>query len=26
MVDHPELIKHLAVKLSDRGLTEAVAA
>ncbi len=26
MVDHPELIKHLDVKLSDRGLTEAAAA
>ena len=25
-VDHPELIKHLDVKLSDRGLTEAAAA
>ena len=26
MVDHPELIKHLDVKLSDRGLTQAAAA
>lgn len=26
MVDHPELVKHLDVKLSDRGLTEAAAA
>ena len=26
MVEHPELIKHLHVKPSDRGLTEAAAA
>ena len=26
MVDHPELIKHLDVNLSDRALTEAAAA
>ncbi|HXJ95636.1 MAG TPA: transposase [Terriglobia bacterium] len=26
MVDHPELIEHLDVKLSDRALTEAAAA
>ncbi len=26
IVDYPELIKHLDVKLSDRGLTEAAAA
>jgi hypothetical protein len=26
MVEHPELTKHLEVKLSDRDLTEAAAA
>jgi len=26
MVDHPELIKHLDVKVSDRGLTQAAVA